>query len=286
METMCGKERIRMRKICLGQSIQGASHKRNGKECQDFFKVDVQKEYIILAVADGHGSKSCPYSRTGAISATNVFHDVVKEYLKEYRGQLENLTTFLHREGEVSFSKNIERAWQWKIRAIQENNTKISSNTPKDINGKINWSAVYKMYGCTLLGMLITDEFIFSYQMGDGDIMCVDSNGVRTVIDGDHILGVETHSLSGKNAWEKSVTSIVKNDILEHTPRLYFMSTDGLANSYIDSNEFKKTCQDYYNLFIDHREKDIKCNLNKWLEETSELGCGDDITLLMLYFEG
>ena len=49
-----------MRKICLGQSIQGASHKRTGKECQDFFKVDVQKEYIILAVADGHGSKSCP----------------------------------------------------------------------------------------------------------------------------------------------------------------------------------------------------------------------------------
>lgn len=76
--------------------------------------------------------------------------------------------------------------------------------------------------------------------MGDRDIMCVDSNGVRTVIDGDHILGVETHSLSGKNAWEKSVTSIVKNDILEHTPRLYFMSTDGLANSYIDSNEFKR----------------------------------------------
>ena len=73
------------------------------------------------------------------------------------------------------------------------------------------------MYGCTLLGMLITDEFVFSYQMGDGDIMCVDSDGVRTVIDGDHILGVETHSLSGKNAWEKSVT----NDILEHTPRLY-----------------------------------------------------------------
>ena len=55
METMCGKERIRMRKICLGQSIQGASHKRTGKECQDFFKVDVQKDYIILAVADGHG---------------------------------------------------------------------------------------------------------------------------------------------------------------------------------------------------------------------------------------
>ena len=85
METMCGKERIQMRKICLGQSIQGASHKRTGKECQDFFKVDVQKDYIILAVADGHGSKSCPYSRTGAISATNVFHDVMKEYLKELK---------------------------------------------------------------------------------------------------------------------------------------------------------------------------------------------------------
>ncbi len=285
MVMMYGKEHILMRKICLGQSVQGASHKRTGKECQDFFKVDVQNDYIILAVADGHGSKSCPYSRIGAISATNVFHDVVKEYLREYCGKMENLATLFHREGEISFSKNIERAWQWKIRAVQENNSKISSNTPKDENGNINWSAVYKMYGCTLLGMLITDEFIFSYQMGDGDMMCIDSDGVRTVIDGDHILGVETHSLSRKNAWEKSITNIVRNDVSEHLPRLYFMSTDGMANSYVDSDEFRKTCQDYYDLFISHQEKDIKNNLKQWLEETSELGCGDDITLLMMYFE-
>lgn len=274
-----------MRKICLGQSVQGASHKRTGKECQDFFKADVQEEYIILSIADGHGSKSCPYSRIGAISATNVFHDVMKEYLREYDGQMENLATLFHREGDISLAKNIERSWQWKIRAIQTNNAKISRHTPKNVNGDIDWQAVYKMYGCTLLGILITDEFIFSYQVGDGDIMCIDSDGVRTVIEGDHILGVETHSLSRKNAWEKSITNIVRNDIVEHLPRLYFMSTDGMANSYVNSNEFEKTCQDYYNLFVNHQENDIKNNLMQWLSETSELGCGDDITLLMMYFE-
>ncbi len=30
----------------------------------------------------------------------------------------------------------------------------------------------------------------------------------------------------------------------------------------------------------------VQTNLKKWLTETSELGCGDDITVVMAYFEG
>lgn len=34
-----------------------------------------------------------------------------------------------------------------------------------------------------------------------------------------------------------------------------------------------------------HGPSAVDANLKAWLEETSELGCGDDITLLMAYFD-
>lgn len=65
---------------------------------------------------------------------------------------------------------------------------------------------------------------------------------------------------------------------------MYMLSSDGMANSYKNENEFKKTCNDYYVLLKEHGAKAVSCNLKGWLNETSELGCGDDITALFAYY--
>ena len=109
-------------------------------------------------------------------------------YLEEYAGRLEQLATVLHREGEISFAKNIERSWKNRIKDIQVENSENRKKTPRNSSGAIDWAAVYKMYGCTLLGLVITKEFVFSYQMGDGDIMKVDEE-VCPVVSGEHITG-------------------------------------------------------------------------------------------------
>jgi hypothetical protein len=61
------------------------------------------------------------------------------------------------------------------------------------------------------------------------------------------------------------------------------LSTDGFVNSYASEGEFKKTCREYYEMIGEHGFDAIKDNLAKWLKETSELGCGDDITLVLAY---
>ena len=33
-----------------------------------------------------------------------------------------------------------------------------------------------------------------------------------------------------------------------------------------------------------HGVETVQANLKNWLTETSELGCGDDITIVMVYF--
>ena len=46
----------------------------------------------------------------------------------------------------------------------------------------------------------------------------------------------------------------------------------------------EKTCKDYLQMIQEHGADTVQANLKNWLTETSELGCGDDITVVMVYF--
>ena len=71
---------------------------------------------------------------------------------------------------------------------------------------------------------------------------------------------------------------------LREEPYMYILSTDGFANSYTSDEEYQKTCKDYLQMIQEHGVDTVQANLKNWLTETSELGCGDDITVVMVYF--
>lgn len=265
----------------FGESVQGASHIRSGRECQDSLKKLVKDSgSVILAVADGHGSDSCPYSKEGSLAAVNVFCKILGDYLDTYTGQQEMLFTFLKREGDTKIAQEIDVAWKRRILRLH---TKCRRKIPLDENRNKDREAVYKLYGSTLLGLVITEDFLFAFQLGDGDIVKVSESGVYSVIAGDKILGTETHSLSKAESWKKAITLIRKREEREKQPVMYMLSSDGLSNSYKNDEEFKKTCMDYYVLLKEHGVKAVSEQLKTWLQETSEMGCGDDITALFAY---
>ena len=81
-----------MKRMVFGESVQGASHKRVDKECQDSFKkLEYDDGTVIMAIADGHGSKACPYSKSGSSIAVNVFCKVMDEFHASYAENLEML---------------------------------------------------------------------------------------------------------------------------------------------------------------------------------------------------
>ena len=113
--------------------------------------------------------------------------------------------------------------------------------------------------------------------------MKVSESGVYSVIEADKILGTETHSLSKAGSWKKAVTLTRKREENERLPVMYMLSSDGMSNSYKNEEEFQKTCMDYYALLGEHGVKAVSGRLKAWLQETSEMGCGDDITALFAY---
>ncbi|MDO4472964.1 MAG: PP2C family serine/threonine-protein phosphatase [Bacillota bacterium] len=271
-----------MKRSVFGTSVQGASHIRSGVECQDSYKKLICDDgTIVLAVADGHGSKNCPFSKTGSSIAVNVFCKIMSEYVANFAGAPGTLLTYLNREGDTKVAQAIDAEWK---RRVYKNHRDNKRDVPLDENGEKILQQVYSQYGTTLLGLMLTETFIFAFQIGDGDIVFTSADGFEPVITGDKILGVETHSLSKIDAWKKAITAVRRIDFHEKLPSMFLMSSDGFANSYKNEEEFAKTCLEYFDMVNQYGMKAVGENLKNWLSETSAMGCGDDITVLMAYY--
>lgn len=271
-----------MKPSVFGKKVQGASHIRSDVECQDWYDdLPCDDGTIIMAVADGHGSKKSPYSKTGAHIAVNVFCDIMNKYVTEYADDSGNLLTYLNREGDTKIAQAIETEWK---KRVYKNHRKNKRDVTLDENGVVIREQVYPMYGTTLLGLVLTKDFVFAFQIGDGDIVFISEDGLEPVIKGDKILGVETHSLSKKYAWKNAITIVRRMDFQEKLPSMFLMSTDGFANSFKNNDEFSKTCIEYFNMVNQHGTKAVDENLERWLSETSAMGSGDDITVVMAYY--
>lgn len=258
--------------ITFGCSVKGAAHIRADLPCQDSHIIQQHSEYTILAVADGHGSLSCPFSKDGSKIAVQSFCDLMTSYYE--KNSLEALMKFLNRDGKIVIPKEIATFWKENVLKFHK----------KNLRENISEEKIYKQYGSTLLGLLITKNFIYAFQLGDGDIICVNHNEISHAVDNEYLLGVETFSLSNKDSWKYATTTIISHT-KNISPNLYILSTDGFSNSHASQEDFYKTCRDYYELFITQQQDYVKENLEQWLNETSAEGCGDDITVTFAFEE-
>ena len=287
-----------MNTTIIGESVIGYSHIIHGGVRQDNFCVvdginegskknhkyrQLPQGTRIIAVADGHGSTSCPYSNEGSKIATKVFCDLMADYAIKYKKNIKELFLMLSNEGEnVRIAKRIVGEWE---ECINSYHLHKGREILYDDNHGVDKEAIWKQYGTTLIGMLITPSFVFAFQLGDGDITHVSKEDVSPMIEGDKMLGVETHSISKPDSWGKVITKVVSLENLSDTPFMYVLSTDGWLNSHTSVGEFHKTCKEYYDMIRDKGSEIVENNLKSWLEETSKLGCGDDITVVFVYFD-
>lgn len=269
--------------ICkvIGRSVQGASHIRSDTKCQDSHKIVLTDDLIIIAVADGHGSKSCPYSKSGSKMAVNTFCSLINKLYEAYADHPDQLATYLKRDGEDKIAKTIDREWKEKVLKCHSKNR---LEIPKDEKGKDDLAAVYQQYGTTLLGIAIFDGFLFAFQLGDGDICFVTEQKTEMIINPEKILGVETHSLSKKDSWKNVITTVQRISLDRDLPVIITLSSDGFSNSYKSETDFHNTLKDYLRMIKEHGIEAVEKSLRNWLNETSEMGSGDDITLCIAYY--
>jgi len=266
----------------IHESVIGKSHSKLDMPNQDAVASEIlSEEVIITALADGHGSKKCFRSDRGAHYAVDacltVAKDLYQEWLKE-DGSLNTKKIGRH------FTKRIVKLWQSNVADDTKANPfedevleSLSDDERKSIQK--NPSVVY---GSTLIMVLIIGPYVVCYQLGDGDILFVSrSKKVSRPLKKDkrHIAN-DTLSLCLHKP-EKEFKIRVFRD-LNHLLQMVVLSTDGYANSFSDDQAFQKVGADLVNLVEEEGLACIDDNLESWLEETTQLGSGDDISVSVL----
>jgi Protein phosphatase 2C len=268
---------------CTGKSVKGASHVRNELPNQDAIKwhPDLGEGLpIIVAVSDGHGSAKNFRSDRGSQLAVKTTTAIVQNFLtsnEAIEAKVKELPKLLVDE------------WKKRVMEDWENNPFQDIEYQRLIKkeGEIAKLTIEKnpviAYGATLLAVVVTEFFILYLQLGDGDILCVDSsNQVSSPIKPDpRLIANETTSLCMEQA-EKEFRFEFESypqGIPDNMPSLILISTDGYANSFPSDTEFQKIGRDYRQMIQEQGIKNLEEQLEKLLGETSRSGSGDDITL-------
>jgi hypothetical protein len=140
-------------------------------------------------------------------------------------------------------------------------------------------------YGTTILAVAAMPAGMLFLQIGDGDILTVTGGGEvnRPFPPDQRLFANETTSLCSKTA-EADCRIIWMPDDAGLT-RLVVLTTDGYPNSFQQEAGFFKAASDLRVLIADEGRAIVEKELEGWLEETSDQGSGDDITLALLYSE-
>lgn len=278
----------------IGASVRGAAHVRANLPNQDAIGVwsPAHSDGLpgIMAVSDGHGSAKCFRSDRGARRAVRVACVLIRQFL-DSQSDLTNLST-IKRTAEERLPPLMARQWQdlvhndWHRHPFSPGELDMLEKKAGPEARQAVEAKPALAYGATLLSVVVTEAFILYLQLGDGDILTVSETGQveRPMTRDERLLGNETTSLSGEQAWRD--VQVRFQVMAGPPPALIMMSTDGYANSFRDEASFLKVGSDLLDLLRSDGVDKVNGSLNDWLREASRAGSGDDITLGLMYRMG
>jgi serine/threonine protein phosphatase PrpC len=269
----------------VGATVRGPIHRRAGQPNQDalaWLPPSGSGDFLVVAVADGHGGSKGFRSEIGA----NLAVDVAMEALVQ---RVPGLDPSILEERPGSWwplLQEITGCWATAARADlaeQPFTERELQRLKEEATGGTDELARNPLlaYGSTLITVAVTPTVVYYLQLGDGDILTVWPGGeVRRPIPVDQrLIGNETTSLCLDNAWREFR---VAADLAGRLPRMVLMCTDGYANSFRDEGGFEQVGTDLLPIVERHGLDAVAERLEGWLTETAQQGAGDDATLAVI----
>lgn len=242
--------------------VTGARHLREAKVCQDAVRGTRQGSVVAVAVADGHGTSA--HGDLGAQLAV----DVAVEQLLHFAAQLGPTADPMAVHAYAQHPLRVQLVREWAERVRRHAGADRMELQP---------------YGSTLLFALSSPAFLLVGQLGDGDILLVDSDRQvhRPIAADPSHFAEETASLCQNEA---SQAIRLRTTPAPQTETLLLLSTDGYSKSYATDVVFEQIGPDYLDMLRTDGPTGVATELREFLETVSAKGSGDDIALGMLYW--
>ena len=270
--------------LSFAQTTVGASHLSRDIVCQDSSFAADHEKYSFAAAADGHGSPCYLRTERGSKFAVECAAECVAEFLDGIENAAEVLADVRQREELFNqLWRSIIARWHDKTEQdfINEPFTEEEySRIPEKFASYITRyeSGEYiGAYGTTLLFAVVTEDYAFGAQIGDGK--CV-------VIDGDS--NVFAPIPEDPRCYENVTTSMCQDDAALSArffylpkglmPAAVFLCTDGVENSYWNEEQLFSFFRGLALTIVENGMEDGVAQLAEFLPAMTKKGSGDDVT--------
>lgn len=260
-------------------SEQGYNHIKSDKVCQDSSGCYSDDSMAVIVVADGHGSDNYPRTDRGSSFAVEATITAIREFVKTVEDSAidisEDSDSYLEQ-----LAKNILANWYAAVDADLEkypfSEVELSKVSDKYKNRYLSGQRQEKAYGTTLIAACQTKNYWFGLQIGDGKCVCISQDG----------------SMYEPIPWDEDcqaniTTSICDSEAIDEF-RYYFMKespvatlmgTDGIDDSYANSEEMYILYRSILAIFAEHGRETGESEIQTFLPGLSRKGSGDDVSI-------
>lgn len=268
-------------------SIQGYSHKRIDKECQDSSLSWQAKKYDGIIVCDGHGGEKYIRSATGSRIACEVGKDILDQFMSAVQEKKIALTEHTFESHFTQLERAILQEWR---KRIEENYTELpvvddqrfADLTEQD--KKVLLHNPVKAYGTTFLAAIMSEDLCFVLKLGDGNASILYSNGT-----------IDMPDELADDQLQFNVTTSMCNSDADVQFHHYFcrypankkiagimLTSDGIINCYRLEESFKSLVKNIFLSYFEQKKKDAGDELKEMLGTLSERGSGDDLSVALI----
>lgn len=278
----------------------GASHLKKGRVCQDSSLSVEAADYRLAVVCDGHGGDDYFRSDRGSRMAVQAFRECAekafykppKKWLRRKSAALKNraanfadalLACKTQKELDAQllwFCRSVVARWnalvEAELAAAPFREEELAEISEKARNRYANGENLHAAYGTTLIGTVLTRDFWFGIQIGDGKCVVFDGEGNPT----EPIPWDEKCFLN-------TTTSICDDTALQEfrfffsrqLPVAVFVASDGIVDSFAGEGPMYDFCRLILTSFGTEEWEAAKQTLADYLPVLSAQGSGDDVSI-------
>src|SRR5439155_18807385 len=267
-----------------GATCRGSSHVRSGLPNQEAIEYwpSPDGNTAVMAVADGHGTSLCFRIESGSRLAVKRAVEMFRKFATTIRSS-QSVSAIADR-ARVVLAEELTQSWRAAV-ASDLAAKPFKTDEWASLAALEGWKGQRVVqrhpelaYGSTILGVVATTTHGLCMQLGDGDILLVDSEGEtrRAVPKDKQVVSKQTASL-----WRRDAAADLRIHIHEggDLPALIFAATDGYAESYKSDHDLTEIGRNYLAVVRNQGFDKVEHRLASLLDQASGSGTGDDITI-------
>jgi serine/threonine protein phosphatase PrpC len=268
----------------LGASVRGPIHRRDGLPNQDamaWWGPDPRGR-VVVAVADGHGSRKSFRSQMGAQLAVAVAVAVGRALAENAEGDGPPGPDF------AAVATEIVERWTAAVQGhldtvpiLEVELAGVEEQEGQPARQAVEAEPVLA-YGATLLMAVMLGSWAIVLQLGDGDILTVSPAGrtSRPMPDDSRLFGNETTSLcmrSAERQFRCGTSSVAADEVA-----VLILATDGVGNAYPDQAALAQVGADLLERISNEGPEAVSGELESYLQEAAQHS-GDDTTMVVVW---